>query len=100
MDFISQLPVAGHLHHQLLEGVLLLQELGNILLSLLGHQRSILIIETDMLQRFSAFCTNYPSDLLLLVLQDLWQDDGLQNTLCFWARLELAEYKVCKYMKY
>jgi len=68
LDFLSQSLVAGHLHHQLLEGVLLLQELGNIILSLLGHQRSILIIETYMLQRFSPFCMNYPSDLLLLGL--------------------------------
>lgn len=69
--------------------MLFLEELGHILLRLLGHQRGILIIETNVLRGSGAFCTDYLPDFLPLGLQDLWQDNGFQGTVCFWVMLEL-----------
>ena len=43
-DLVRQLLVTDHLHHDLLEGVLLAEELADLLLGLHGHQRRVLVV--------------------------------------------------------
>ena len=45
-DLVRQLLVADHLYHDFLKGVLLAEELANLLLGLHGHQRRVLVVHT------------------------------------------------------
>lgn len=67
--------------------MLLVEELLHVILGLLGHQGSVLVVESHMVQRPGALLPDYPPHLLLLGLYDLREDDGLECAPALAARL-------------
>lgn len=84
-----------HLYHDFLEGVLLTEELLHIFLCLPGYQCGVFIILVDILCGPDTLGPEHPAHLLLLGLNDLWQDDGPQGAskLGAWLGIHEVWYK-------
>lgn len=94
LDLVSKLLVVQHLSQDFLEGMLLTEELLQIFLCLPGYQCGVFIILADIFLGPDTLSPEHPAHFLLMCLQDLWQDDGLQGVSKrgTWLRIQKEGY--------